>query len=218
MKKLLLLILLIPLFAFSQQYGTSNKAWNFGQSPDYITLSKDTGIRLHGATTQFDDLFYPFTTGTSGGNPYPVFNADSLYWQFVIDSTGPTKCFMYFQVQIPHAWVYNSTIYPHIHYKHTTAQGTPTFRIKYRWINIGSSVYPGWNLYDMNVTTGTTNNTHQLVYRANGISGTGKTLSSILIIQCYLVGQTGTGGINAYQMDIHFEKDGFGSQEQTTKY
>jgi len=48
-----------------------------------------------------------------------------------------------------------------------------------------------------------------------GISGTGKTISSLLLCKIYL-GGTPTN-VHAYQFDVHFEKDTNGSRTETSK-
>lgn len=187
-----------------------------GATDDSIGISSTSSLRMYGNATVFDDLMMPFSTGTTAGTGYPQYNTDSLWHHFVIDTTGPTKCIIYMPVQLPHKWKEGSTIYPHIHYRHATAQGTPTFKIKYKWINIGATS-GAWNWHTMSTTTGTTDLTHQMVYNAAGISGAGKTISSMLLCQIYLTGQTGTGGIDAYQFDIHIECDALGSNSETSK-
>ena len=47
------------------------------------------------------------------------------------------------------------------------------------------------------------------------ITGTGKGISSIFLVQIYLAG-TPTN-VNAYQFDIHFEKNSLGSNTSTAK-
>lgn len=181
-----------------------------------VVISTDSAIRLHGTATVWEDLMMPFTTGENATVGYPTFNADSLWYNFVIDTSGITKCIIYMPVQMPHRWKEGSTVYPHIHYHHVTAQGTPTFKVKYKWVNTGS-LTGDWKWLTMETTSGTTNNTHQMCYSTSGISGSGKTISSILLCMIYLTAQTGTGGIDAYQFDIHHEINSLGSNTETSK-
>lgn len=216
MKKLIILLTLIPIISLAQPTGSSNRTEISGKYPNggYITVSSDTGIRLHGSAVAWDDLMFPFTTGANAGTGYPTFSSDSLYYTFVVDTTGPSKCIMYFIVQMPHRWKAGSTIYPHVHYKHETAVGTPSFKIKYKWFNIGASAITPWKWVALTTTTGTTDNTNQ-VCNGGTISGVGKTVSSILLVQVYL-GAAPTNVI-AYQFDIHYQIDGFGSDQETSK-
>ena len=203
MKTLLTILFFLPLLLFGQ-LNIGNNALTVGGSVEF---------RLNGTNTQWDDLFFPFSTGTSGGNPYPVFNADSMTWNFVVDTTGPTKCIQYFQIQFPHGTFFD-TIHPHVHYRHTTGQGTPTFVFKYKWYNIGSTTVSPWGYLRLSETTGTTNFSHQI---CNGsyILATGKTFSSILVCWVYLLTTSGaTKTCDAWQMDIHVKKQSFGTVDE----
>jgi hypothetical protein len=186
-----------------------------GTATNNTTFEADGTMVMNGDATVWDDLFFPFESGETAGTGYPVFVADSSYYTFVVDTTGISKCIKYFTIQLPHSWKEGSTIYPHVHYKHETAIGTPSFKMKYKWYETGQSTDFGWSWYNMTTTTGTTNNTMQMAYNASGINGTGKTVSSILICQVYLSG-TPTN-VHAYQFDIHIEKDALGSRTQTSK-
>lgn len=233
MKKILLIIMLLPLLSAGQSIHFQNNkvemtsigVLNVDSSittgttaANYVSIDSKNSVRMYGSSTVFDDLMFPFTTGFQGINPYPTFNADSIYYNWVIDTVGASKCMMYFIIQMPHTYKEGTTIYPHVHYKYETAVGTPTFRMKYKWYDSPESgnTNVAYNWYSMSNTTGTTNNTIQMCYNG-GISGVNKTISSILICELYLVAQTGTGDVHAYQFDIHFEKDAVGSNTITSK-
>ena len=184
---------------------------------NYTSVEADGTIKYNGNATVWDDAQYPFTVGSNAGTGYPTFVADSGYYTFVIDTTGASKCIVYYNdCQLTHRWKEGSTVYPHIHYKYTTTTGTPTFGVKYRWFN--RSETPGaWTWIRLTQTTGTTDGKMEMSYNANGISGAGKTISSILQMQVYLISQTGTGGIFGYGTDVHFEMDTNGSRTETSK-
>jgi len=186
----------------------------FGTSVNNLELEPDGTLKFNGTATVFDDILMPFEQGKSGVNNIPAFNSDSIYYTFTTDTTGVNACAIYMTIQLPHSYKEGSTIYPHIHYKHETAVGTPNFKVKYKWINYGATTSVAWKWYPMTTTTGTTNNTHQMMYGA-GISGTGKTISSLLLCKIYL-GGTPTN-VHAYQFDVHFEKDTNGSRTETSK-
>ena len=183
------------------------------------TLIADSvnAIRLSGTATVWEDLMFPFSTGHQGNANYPPFNADSLYFEFSIDSTGSDAQFMYFIIQMPHSWKEGSTIYPHVHYKYEDAVGACSFRMKYKWFNIGSTTAVGWKWAHMNITSSADDKDHTLVSTYSGINGSGKTISSILICKVYLYGISGTGTCKAYQFDIHYEKDALGSNTEKQK-
>ncbi len=180
-----------------------------------VSIDTTNSIRLSGTSTVWNDMMFPFSLGNNGGNTYPTFDADSMYYSFVIDTTGITKCIQYMTVQLPHSIKENSQLYPHVHYKYETGVGTPTFKVKYKWYSIGGTTQKDYQWYTMPNTTGTTDKTHQMCYGTGGITGDG--ISAILICQIYLTSQTGTGNVHAWQFDIHYEQDALGSNTETTK-
>lgn len=214
MKKLILFFLLAPLFLTAQTVKIGANLQVKQSTANIVNMSSDSGVRLLGSYLAWDDLMFPFSTGNSGGNPYPAFNADSLYYTFVLDTTGATKSIMYFIIQIPHKWKVGTDLHPHVHYKHLTATGTPTFKIKYKWFNIGASAVTPWKWLTLSTTTGTTNNTMQIL--EDGVmSATGKGISSILLCMVYLGALP--DNVIAYQFDIHYQIDSFGSDNETSK-
>lgn len=178
----------------------------------YTTNDSVNAIRLAGNATVWEDLMFPFSRGSQGNNDKPSFDADSNWFRFLGGDPDSLDNIMYMTVQLPHKWKQGSIIYPHIHYNHNTVDGTPTFRVRYKWFNNGA-VTGAWNYYTLSTTTGTTNDTHQMVGNSTGISGSGKTIGSILLVQVYLV----TEGCNAYQLDFHHEIDSMGSNTETSK-
>jgi len=230
MKKLIILLFLLPLLVQAQYHNfpvsklivkDAADVSNYVQIgvTNYVMIDTANTITLGGDATVWNDLFFPFTTGNAGSALYPPLVLDSLYYGFVIDSTGPTKCFEYFIIQMPHWWKENSHIYPHIHFKYETGNGTPTFKMKYKWYNINVVITPiGWNWLTIATVSATTDKTHQYVTNATGISGSGKTISSILICEIYLTATTNTNKVcNAYQFDIHIEQDALGSTTEWVK-
>ena len=127
-----------------------------GSSEDSVSVNPVQGWRLYGNSTVWKDMEGEFESGRSGGSSFPTVQIDSGYVTFTVDTTAPTICKQYFKVQVNHDFKI-STVYPHIHYKYTTAQGTPTFLVKYRWINIGQPV-GRFSWIRLNTTTGTNNN------------------------------------------------------------
>ena len=220
MKKLIFILLVLPLFVFSQAKTTGFKdSVLVGTTIQGIQMDSSKGVVLKGNATCYDDLFFPTSLSNQAVINYPLFVLDSNYYTYYIDTTNAgTKCITYYIVQMPHKWKEGSKIYPHFHYKHTTAQGTPTIKVKYKWYNIGSTINEGWRWLNMSTTTGTTNLSHQIAYSTLGITATGKTISSILLMEVYLGATTGaTKTCFGYQFDIHYEVDGFGSKTEYTK-
>lgn len=217
MKKILSTILI--LFSVVVNAQTPMKEINIPTLVEkQVELSAVYGIRLLSTSTVWDDLMFPFSTGQQGNLNYPPFNTDSLYFSFGIDSVGNDAQYMYFIIQLPHRWKEESTIYPHVHYKYETAVGTATFRMMYKWYNRESPTQKSWSWYTMDLATGNTDKSHVMAYGNSGISGIGNNMSSILVCKVYLVGATGTPPVNAWQFDIHYEIDAFGSMSETEKF
>lgn len=222
MKKLIFILLFVPVMAFSQAKTTGYKdTLLVGTLLQGVQMDSAKAITLKGNATCYDDLFFPISISNRAIVTFPAFVIDSNYYSYYIDSTGiDTRCVNYFIIQMPHKWKEGSKIYPHFHYKHTTLQGTPTMKIRWKWYNIGDAINQGWKYQNLSTTTGTTNNSHQIVYNSNGIVATGKTLSSVLLLELYLGAISGTANPKTcfgYQFDIHYEIDSFGSKTEYTK-
>ena len=187
----------------------------FGTDTNNLTLSADGSLRLNGTATVFEDLFVPLTSSKVGANAKPDFDETNIGYLF--PQNDATEI-LYLIVQIPHRYKEGSDIYPHIHYKRTAA-GKPTFKIAYTWFNTGSATAAPTTVLplDVEATTYTSGSIHQINKSATAISGTGKTISSLLLIKLYREDNTVTGDVLAYQFDLHFEVDGIGSSTEYTK-
>ena len=179
--------------------------------------STQTWINDHSLTVpRYDDLTFELTQTRVGSNLKPDFDYTNVGLLFPQNNTTEQ---VLFTVQLPHAWLEGSTIYPHLHI--VQAQNLQaTFRIEYKWYNIGDVVPSVWSTYDLNtyVSPYVSSSISNILRGSNGISGVGKTLSSILKIKLYRTDNVYVGDLLADQFDIHILKDGFGSQEQFDKY
>jgi len=181
-----------------------------------------TNAQIRTTNYSWDDVMVAFETGVNGASGYPAFNIDSLTYSFVIDSTGPTVCAKYFNIEMPHFYTTGTAIHPHIHYRYTTGQGTPTFVLKYKWFNLGTKKATAFSelILNSNVLGVAGNYTNVILEDTGdiGIDGTGMSFGSTL--QCYLYLRT-TSGVtktcDVYQFGIHIQKDGLGSRLEYTK-
>jgi len=186
-----------------------------GSSTDNVTISATGHLKLNGSATVFDDLFVPLTTTRQGSNNKPDFDYTNIGYLF--PQNDATEI-LYLIVQMPHRWKAGSDIFPHVHYNRTSA-GKPTFKIDYSWFNIGSAVAaPGTTLpLATEVITYTSGSIHQINQSTAAISGSGKTMSSILLIKLYRDDNTVSGDVLTYQFDLHFEIDSLGSNSEYQK-
>jgi len=182
-----------------------------------ITIDSVNAVRLAGATTVWNDLVNYFYSAKQKFASYPPFDSDSLYYSFSVDTVGADAQILSFVIQMPHNWKEGSTVYPHVHFKYETAVGTPVFLLKYKWYALGGTTEKGWKWVKMGTASATTDKTHQIVEYSAGISGAGMGMSSIIVCEVYLYSAGGTPPVNAYQMDLHYEVDGLGSQTETVK-
>lgn len=193
----------------------------YGTTTNNVQIDRTNGIVLNGTTTCWDDITVAFASGVSGVSGYPTFNADSLSYNWQVDTTGVSKCIQYYLIEMPHNWKEGTNIHPHVHYKYTTGQGTPTFVVKYKWFNLNTKQSTAWSWIRLSGNAWSPSNyVFNLVEDINdiGISATGKTLSSMLKIQLYLYTTSGvTKTCDAFNFGIHYEIDSFGSKEEIVK-
>lgn len=177
-------------------------------SPDRSTLL------LEGETTAWDDLLMPLQSGRQGVLNKPDFDAaDGVY---LFPQNDPSEI-IYFNVQLPHRWKVGSVVYPHVHW-HQAANQAPVWKVDYRWADIGGAV-GAWQTYTMDVLvkTYTSGTMHQISNNSTGISGAGKTISSILQCKLYRDDNVYTGDAGAVSFDVHIEVDSFGSDTEFSK-
>ena len=185
-----------------------------GTQTNNTSFEADGTLIAKGSATCYEDLRSAFQLGKAGNTNYPLFVADSSYWTFNVDSVPATGYVMYFTIQMPHNWKEGTTIYPHVHFKYLTATGTPNFIIKYKWFNLGSSTgLFSWSRFTS--FTSLTNGSSAIAYNQNGISGVGKTISSLFTCMVYL--RAAPDGVQAYTFDIHYEINSLGSHSEYTK-
>lgn len=199
--------------AGNNTFSGNNK---FGDgATNYAQFGTDGTFRLYGTATIFDDLVVPLTTAKQGALTKPDFDYTNLGYLFPQDDATEI---LYLIVQMPHRWKEGSDLYPHVHYQRTSA-GSPTFKIDYTWFNIGSGTAAPSTTVTMGqeVITYSAGSIHQINASANSISGVGKTLSSLLLIELYRDDNSVAGDVLTYQFDLHYEIDALGSNTEYTK-
>ena len=166
---------------------------------------------------RYDDLVMPATATKQGSNLKPDFDETNVGYLFPQNDTSEV---LYMIFQLPHRWKEGSTIYPHVHF-FQNQNATPTFKIDYRWVNIGAAVPLFTTGYTLSTIVGaqtwTTGMLHRIVGNTSGISGSGKTMSSMLQIKLYRNDNVYTGDCLVVSFDIHFEIDSLGSASEYTK-
>ena len=196
--------------------GTFPEAAIGGQA-DYLDVAADGTVTLVGNATGWDDLLVPFTESVKGSLPKPDWDATN--YAFAFPQNDATE-YVSFNFQMPHRWKEGTTVYPHVHFLQDQNQA-PTFKLDWRWFNLGASVPSFTTGYTMGTLLG--NQTwssgllSRIVHGSGGLDGTGKTISSILQIKLYRSDNLYTGDCLAVSFDLHYQIDSFGSASEYTK-
>lgn len=169
---------------------------------------------LKGSATCFNDMLFPFTQSKQGANLKPDFDYTNIGLLF--PQNDATEI-VYITAQLPHSYKLGSDIHPHVHWQQSAATAV-TWKMDYKWFNNGAAVPANYTTISTNtgVFSYSSGNLSQ-ISSFPVISGTGKGLSSILLIKLYRDDNVTTGDVLGFQFDIHFEIDTIGSREELTK-
>lgn len=191
-------------FPFLYVGGLTNRAF----------IDEHGQYHAEGKGTVFNDLVVPLTTSKQGANAKPDY--DFTNNGFLFPQNNNTEI-LYLIVQLPHSWKEGTTLYPHVHYQQS-ANTAVTFKADYKWFNVNAAVPAAWTTITMgtNVFSYVSGNLHQMA-EGDTIAGTGKTISSILLVKLYRQDNTTTGDVLTFQFDIHYEADTLGSAEKYEK-
>jgi hypothetical protein len=194
--------------------GAFNKEkLKIGDELDNVII-KDT-VRLNGAFTDWDDFVCEATSGRQGANLKPEYNYETGTLEF---PENDQTHIAYYNIQLPHRWKEETTIFPHIHFIQNQNQ-TPSFTLEYKWITIGEIVPTTWSsiILGNSVKSYSSGLMHQILTNNNGINGTGKGLSSILQCKLYRNNDSYINECSVMSFDLHLQIDGFGSKEEYIK-
>jgi len=199
---------------FDGEENFSPGSLSIGDPVNNIEITSGSKFKLNGDASVWDDLLQPATSGKKGPNDKPDFDYTDLVALF--PQNDATEA-LYYNIQLPHYWKEGSTIYPHVHFLQNQ-NISPTFKMYYRWIQLGETP-PSWNTYIMQTTveTYTSGTISQIVHGSVGVSGVGKTISSILQITLYRQDNVYSGDCKVMSFDIHIEKDSLGSSQEYVK-
>lgn len=219
-------LILFSVTAFGQNvYDISSMPNNvfdsirIGTSINYTSIWRDGTIRGYGNATVFNDLTFDATRLKSlGAVDKPDLDRTNIGLLFDANDTTEIAGIV---VQMPHSWLIGSRIYPHIHWYQAGDSDSVRWAVVYKWYNIGQVEPSVWTKIRISHPNQTySSGIQQLSTTPNniGISGTGKTLSSIIIVKIYReTGDSYSGDARLIQFDIHYEVDGSGSRNEYIK-
>ena len=176
-------------------------------------------------STSWDDLRVPVTATNIGTANNPNFSqvltngaGSQGVYTYLFDASAEEE--LLFNVQLPHAWKEGTDIEPHVHWFPTSADtGTVRWGLEYTWSNVDGTFSNTTIIYINDAADGTVYK-HQLADFA-AISGTGKTLSSMLMCRVFRdaghVNDTYTGDAGLLEIDFHHRIDSLGSLSEYVK-
>lgn len=201
-----------------------------------LVVETDGTVRMDNSATVWDDLRVPLSEPATGTlipdwAKFPYGSAISGPYLNWFKASGIDE--MYFVVQLPHDWKEGSAIFPHIHWvpSENGASGKlPKWGLQYAWLNIGETFTSFTTIYgtttvpaDVSLTASRQYLTPLFAGTTNaGISGTGKTISSMLVCRIFRDGDDATedtygGRAGALEVDFHYERNTIGSRSEYTK-
>lgn len=191
-----------------------------GTGTDSVNISTN-GITLSGSATVYDDLA-PMSVTVGGGASSPTFtayNGNLKAYEFPYNQDKDLQM----QFQLLHSWKLGSEISPHLHLYVPSGVpgGTIKYGMEYTWTNI-DGIEGATTTITGSISVGSAaGNLHKLLEFPK-ISGTGKTLSSIVSCRIFRNGaseSSDTFGSSVWlkAADIHIEKDSLGSNQEYIK-
>jgi hypothetical protein len=175
-------------------------------------------LMLSNNAIMWDDMLSSAQAAFQSGTA-DITNNDTLGGKMFLTSatTSAANDHLTFTFQTPHRRKSNSDLKPHIHFWQSAADQTNCWFALYTFTALGSTneveVQVGPAVNDIAFTS---SNMHQLASFPD-IPGTGKGISSILRFKLYRFGARGSGSITVTDCDCHYQIDGFGSEQPSSK-
>lgn len=195
---------------------------------NYVRISEEDAVRLYGSATTWDDMRVSVNAVRVTGANQPgwdvVPNTTNIYtWHF--GASGIDEA--WFAVQFPHGWKEGSDIYPHVHWTpnaNGSAGQAVEWTMNYSWVNVGAVTPSEATVSGYTTVQGDSSlvqGKHYITPLGSGLSGTGKTLSSMLVCRIYRNGGAGNDNYPStaalLEIDFHYEVDAFGSKDPFDK-
>jgi hypothetical protein len=190
----------------------------FGTSPNYAMFDTDGTLTLHGTATVFEDVVVNLSNIKAPASDPPTWTS---YKGCEVPAFGKNATnVLYFTCQIPHKYKNGSDIFFHFHAAYPDANaGNSRWQLTYSWANINGT-------FGAQTTTPLTFAApaaadHHSLHNFGTISGSGKTISSVLLCSLARLGADGADNydnvIYAISADFHIEFDSLGSSQELVK-
>lgn len=179
------------------------------------------GPYIRYGTSAWDDLRVSANSVRVPGSAAPswsTFLGSIQALEFV--TAPPSNASVHFSCQLPHTYKEGTDIYPHVHWAPDgTNTGNVRWGLEYTWQNIDGTFAAPTTIYVNDAGSGTAYD-HQ-VATFSAITGTGKTISSMLMCRLFRdtddAADTLTDSAFLLEIDFHHEIDAPGSDQSTSK-
>jgi len=214
MKKLLLILTLLPFLTFAQDGEFKTGKLTIGTT-NGVTLDSIEGLLLRGTATQWDDVTVGATqTKVTPATSKPELNIDSLALMFVHDADSNERA--YYIMQLPHGYVAESDVHPHIHWIQLGAADTTfNIKLKYRVHPIGGvSGTWKWITQTRRAALTTTGFPFPQILTFPMVPCTGCAESSVIDFVLYRYDNIGLVTVYVKEFDIHIQKEKEGTVDE----
>lgn len=177
-------------------------------------------VKLSASALAWDDIRVPGLTITISANPPSLgtLSGNLLVYQF--DGVGAAADQCYFSVQLPHDYKLGTNLHPHVHYcKSNTTTGDVVWALEYS-IAISGASFPATTSISAIDNPGASTMHRKLDF--GDIDGSGLTIVSAMLVgrlwrPAADANDTYEADANFLEFDLHYQKDGFGSDTELTK-
>lgn len=169
------------------------------------------------APAAWEDLRFPAV----GINPAGITNAavndttDGL-----LNFSGTVDNVIVMQAQMPHGWLNNSEISPHLHLLNSgDATGTTRWRLEWKIADVMDNFPSDWASETITCVLPNSSSTHRL-YTFAHIDMTGKQDSCMILLKLTRLAQSDAADdyasiVKLIEFDIHYKQEAFGSINET---
>lgn len=212
--------------------GLDSKKIGSEYSGNYAEFQSDGSLFFVGNSTIYEDLRVPMTATKTGGSKDPGFavvltdgSGSQGVFSYLFDASSEEE--LYFACQVPHDYKQGTNLSPHVHWmpvSNGTSGHKVSWGLEYSWSNI-SGIYSNTQIIYTNThypaDAALVAKTHYMSSFAE-ITGTGKTISSMLICRIFrnatsATDDTYTADAGLLEFDFHYEVDSLGSRLIGTK-
>lgn len=192
----------------------------FGSATDYVQIDNNGELSLNGNATVFKDLNVSGSAlGTGPSAPTKVALNSTNIRGYSFNGTAITDE-LHGSFEIPHEYKEGSAIYPHLHWRTTTANaGNVKWQLEYSWLAAESIITGSTTISAIDPATGIA--WQEIISTFPAISGTGKLIQGKFEFRLFRdptdIADTYADGAYLCDIGFHYEVDAIGSKQITTK-